>query len=273
LSDDTVVVGLTSIDIEKDACVKGLTTRTIGRIIHFHDVVTSTNELAREMAEGGAREGTVIIANSQSEGKGRNERRFHSPRGGIYLSIVLRPSLGPDEISVLPLVMGLAVSKAIQCTTFTEARLKWPNDVLIDGKKVSGIMTRSSVKGRNVEHVIVGIGINVNTSLDDLPEDIRQSSTSLRDVSGTDIDPNQFARDLLYFLDLVYSQFIDGQKEDLLDQWSSRSDTIGEEVRVLTSGGDVFGRALGLDQTGALVVRTDSGLERISSGDCIKLSA
>jgi BirA family biotin operon repressor/biotin-[acetyl-CoA-carboxylase] ligase len=258
--------------LEKDICTRGLTTRIIGKIINFHDVVISTNDIAKELAEGGAREGTVVVARKQTGGKGRLNRTFSSPDGGIYLSIILRPGLPPEEMASLPLIAGLSVSKAIQCTIFKEILLKWPNDVMKDGRKIAGILTTSSIKGRDIEYVIVGIGINLNTRIEDLPDDIRSIAGSVKDADGEDIDPNEFLRDLLYFLDLQYSQFISGDRESLLDQWSSRSETIGREVTVKTDSGEISGKALGLDQSGALIIRSKKGMERVDSGDCVNLS-
>lgn len=264
---------MTETTLDKDSCTRGLTTRLIGSVINFHDEVTSTNDVAREMAKGDAREGTVVMARSQTGGMGRLGRPFSSPVGGLYLSVILRPNMALGEISPLPLVVGLSVSKAIQCNTFKEASLKWPNDVQIEGKKVAGILVTSSAKGEKADHVIVGIGINLNTKIKDLPEDLQNIAGSLKEVTGNHIDPNEFTRDLLYFLDLHYSMFMEGQGESLMDQWVSRSSTIGTDVEVTTSNGYVRGKAIGIDQTGALVLQTKSGMARVDSGDCTSLTS
>lgn len=255
--------------LDKELCTRGLTTRIVGNVIHFHDEVTSTNDLARELAEGGAKEGTVVIANSQTGGKGRLDRTFSSPKGGIYLSVIFRPDESIEELSALPLVMGLSVSKAVQCTVFKEVKLKWPNDVLLDNRKISGILLTSSMKGRTVEYVIVGIGVNLNTEMSDLPEEISEIAGSLSGSCGKMLDPNEFTRDLIYFIDLNYMKFIDGDRELLLDQWSARSETIGSDVVVRTEKGEISGKALGVDQFGALILQTEEGMQRVDSGDCI----
>ncbi len=184
-------------ELEKDSCIKGLTTRVIGTVINFHDEVTSTNDIAVDLAKGGAKEGTVVMARVQTGGKGRNGRSFSSPRGGLYLSVILKPVIPIDDISSLPLVMGLSVSKAIQCSTYREARLKWPNDVLVEGKKVAGILMVTSIKSMDLDYVVVGIGINLNTDSSDLSEDARAVAGSLREITGNVTDPNEFSRDLM----------------------------------------------------------------------------
>lgn len=255
-------------EITKEECTKGLSTRVIGAVMNFHDEVASTNLIAEDLAQGGAKDGTVVISRSQTEGKGRNGRSFSSPKGGLYLSIVLRPPFDPEEASSLPLVIGLAVSKTVNCTIFKEASVKWPNDILVDGKKVAGILMTSKIAGRKLDHIIVGIGINLNTSLEDLPEELQDTAGSLKAMKGEHIDPNEFARDLLYMLDLNYSRFVEGQKEELLEQWSERAVAIGEEVEVTSPKGVKRGKFLGIDQTGALILRNGERMERIDSGDC-----
>jgi BirA family biotin operon repressor/biotin-[acetyl-CoA-carboxylase] ligase len=233
--------------------------------------VESTNDIASELASGGAMEGTVVMARSQTAGKGRNGRSFSSPRGGLYLSIILRPPLSIEEVYSLPLIMGLSVSKAIQCSTSMEARLKWPNDVLIDGRKVAGILMVPLVKGMDLEYVVVGIGINLNTDTERLSEEARSVAGSIKEITGKITDPNEFSRDLMYFLDLNYTQFLEGQKDDLLDQWTLRSDTVGSDVKVQMGSTEVKGKALGLDLSGALILQTEDGMKRITSGDCTNL--
>lgn len=257
---------------EKDSCTKGLTTRLIGTVINFHDQLGSTNEMATELAKGGAKEGTVVVARTQTKGKGRNDKEFSSPRGGIYLSVILKPDMPPDKIYTLPLVMGLSVSKAIQCSTSKVATVKWPNDVILEERKVAGILMVPSIKGMQLEFVIVGIGINLNTESENFSEEAGKVAGSIREITGKIIDPNEFLRDLMYFLDLNYSQFLNGQSEDLLDQWAKRSDTIGSEVKVTAGSREIRGKALGLDQTGALIVQTRGGMKRVTSGECTSLS-
>ncbi len=245
-----------------------LGTSIVGSSFEYHETVASTNDIVRERAEKGAREGLVIASSSQTEGRGRLNRAFSSPVGGLYLSVLLRPDIGPDGISTLPLMAGLAVSKAISTSTGLESELKWPNDVNIRGRKVCGILVESSVKGEKLDQVIIGIGINANTLPDDLPVEIRGRASSLRAESGKEVSIVDLLRDLVCFLDMQYLKFISGGTEELLDQWSERASTLGKDVRISDSSGSFTGKALGVDQTGALMVRTGEGLRRVDSGDC-----
>lgn len=245
----------------------GISPSLIGRDVEFFSEVTSTNVLAKEMAQKGCREGLVIIASNQTEGRGRMDRDFSSPEGGLYLSVVLRPHLPPSNVSILPLLIGLAVSKAISTTVFTETSLKWPNDVLIQNKKVCGILVESGVKGEKLEYVIVGIGINANSTMDQLPAELRETVTTLKEIKGKNIDIGDLIRHLICFLDMIYSQFLDGEIDILLDKWSERSSTIGNQVRVYTGGISIEGKALGVDRSGALMVSVDGSFQRVDIGD------
>lgn len=249
----------------------GLTTRTIGREVEFHGSLPSTNARASEMASEGCREGTVIIAGEQTQGAGRMGRSFSSPPGGLYLSVVLRPAVPPEQISSLPLIFGLSVAKAIGCTVSLNTELKWPNDVLIGGKKVCGILSTSTVSKAKVDHVVIGVGINANTKVTDLPQALAGSATTLHDVLGRELDLEELTKNLLYFMDLHYSQFIDGRTAELLEEWSSRSSTLKGMVRVETGSGTIEGMALGIDHAGALLVKTDDSISRVPSGDCVHL--
>ncbi len=251
--------------------IKGLRTRIIGNVVNFHSVVGSTNELAKEIALSGGEEGTVVVSNKQTEGVGRMGRRWESSEGGLYLSVVLRPNVGQDELSILPLITGLAVSKAISTTYMFETSVKWPNDILIGGKNTAGILTQSSMKGEKVEYVILGIGINVNNPMKDLPHDTRRRSTSISEVRGRDQDRGEMLRNLLTFLDLHYQRFLQGGGPQMLEEWSDRCETIGRAVRIQMVDDAIRGSALGIDETGALMVKQGLDIVRITSGDCVHL--
>ena len=254
------------------SCLDGMTCRRIGKVVNFHRSVPSTNDLAKEMADGGCADGTVVFAEEQTGGKGRAGRRWTSSEGGIYLSVVLKGEMDLKTVNSLPLIFGLAVSKTISTSAMIESGLKWPNDVLIGEKKVCGVLMEASVKAEEVEYVVVGIGLNVNNSLKDLDEETRERSTTLSDEIGEKLDRRELLRNLLYFLDLHYDRYLEGGVQRLLEEWSGRSKTIGKQVSVEDSSGDVVkGKALGVDQTGALMVRSGKKITRILSGDCVHL--
>lgn len=252
-------------------CLDGITCRRIGKVVNFHGEVSSTNKVAREMAEGGCIDGMVIVAESQSSGRGRLDRSWVSPAGGLYLSVVLRPDVPVGKTLPLPLIFSLSVSKVISVSALVESSVKWPNDVLISGKKVCGILVESSVKGEELEYIIVGIGINVNNDLSDLDEETRTRSTTLKQEKGETIDTRELLRDLLYLLDLHYDRFLEGGTLSMLDEWSERSSTIGKKVRVVGVRGELEGKALGVDQNGSLMLNTGSRISAVSEGDCYHL--
>ena len=259
-------------DVKMDSSyLRGMTCRRIGNVVNFHDSIPSTNDLAKEMAEGGCEDGTVVIAEKQTGGKGRNGRRWESPEGGLYMSVVLKGGLDLDNISTLPLIFGLAVSKAISTTTMMESSLKWPNDVLLYGNKVCGILMEASVKAEEVEYVVVGIGLNVNNRSEDLDPGIREGSISLSDRMGSEVDRKELLRNLLYMLDLHYDRYLGGGAALLLEEWTNRAETVGRDVRIEGPMGTVEGKALGVDQAGALMVRENRRITRVTSGDCLHL--
>jgi BirA family transcriptional regulator, biotin operon repressor / biotin---[acetyl-CoA-carboxylase] ligase len=247
--------------------LSGISTSLIGRDVEFFSEVTSTNILAKERAEDGCKEGLVIISSKQTGGKGRSNRTFVSPDGGLYLSVVLRPDQELSNMSILPLLAGLAVSKAISTTVLRESSLKWPNDVLMGGKKVCGILVESGVKGDKLEYVVIGIGINVNITMDQFPAELQEKASTLKEIIGDDVDLVELLRDLIYFLEILYGRFIEGEIDHILEKWSERSSTLGKQVRIQTSGGSMEGKALGVDQTGALMLKIDGSLHRIDVGD------
>ncbi len=251
--------------------IKGLRTRIIGNIVNFHSLVGSTDELAKDIALSGGEEGTVVVSNKQTEGMGRSGRRWESSEGGLYLSVVLRPNTGREEVSILPLISSLALSKAISTTYLIETSVKWPNDVLIGGKKTAGILTQTSMKDDEMEYVIIGMGINVNNPIKELPHDIRRKSTSLSEATGKDQDRGELLRNLLTFLDLHYQGFLQGGGPQLLEEWSDRCETIGRAVRIQMIDDTIRGSALGIDETGALMVKQGLDIIRITSDDCIHL--
>jgi len=245
----------------------GLTTSIIGSEVEFLGEVASTNSVAKERAQDKCKEGLIVVASSQNRGRGRLDRSFISPEGGLYLSVVLRPEPSQTPVSLLPLLAGLAVSKSISTTVLKETSLKWPNDVLMEGKKVCGVLVESSFKGDKLDHVVIGIGINVNSSTDQLPEDIRERATTIKDITGNKVDMEILLRDLISFLDILYGRFKRGEMESILDQWSERSSTIGKQVRVNTGKETLEGKALGLDQSGALMISVEGSLQRVDIGD------
>jgi biotin-[acetyl-CoA-carboxylase] ligase BirA-like protein len=182
----------------------GVKTDFFGQKIHYFTEVTSTNDVAKELAIKGAKEGTLVIAETQSRGRGRVGREWVSPEGGIWFSIILRPRVDPEDALKLTLMTAAVVTKVISNMFKLEAEVKWPNDVTINGKKVCGILAEMSTKGGLVDFVVIGVGINANVDLDFFPKSLKKFLTSLKEELGKDTDRNRFLCALLEELERCY---------------------------------------------------------------------
>jgi BirA family biotin operon repressor/biotin-[acetyl-CoA-carboxylase] ligase len=233
--------------------------------IHYFPEIGSTMDAARELARKGAREGTIVLAEAQTHGRGRLSRRWLSPEGGIYFTIILRPRISPAYAPRINLMVSVAVAVIIKKLFRLKAELKWPNDVLIEGKKVCGILAEMDAEMDVVNFVNVGIGINANTSV---PQ-FEKTATSLKDMLGRVISRKEFLRALLTEIERRQAQLME---PDLLAEWKKLSLTLDEDVRIMSLGEEVTGRAIDIDATGALVVRVkDGSLRTVLVGDCIHL--
>ena len=233
---------------------------------HFYKV-GSTNTAAMAAAAEGATEGSVFLAEEQTQGRGRGANSWQSPRStGIYCSVVLRPTLPPSDVLVLSLAAGLAVRAAIQqVDSGVNADLKWPNDVLIDGKKVCGILTEMNAEATRVRYVVVGIGINVNQS--GFPKELQ--ATSLRMASGSEWSRVELVAALLKSLDREYRRLLDDPRarESILRRFAESSSWMrGKSVRIEENGSTFEGTTEGFDSRGFLQVRTQAGLRTVLSG-------
>jgi BirA family biotin operon repressor/biotin-[acetyl-CoA-carboxylase] ligase len=243
-----------------------LTTRAFGRTLLCFDEVDSTNTVASERARAGTPEGTVVIAETQTRGRGRLGRAWVSPpHRNLYLSLVLRPDLPTEQLSCVSLVTGVAVCEAVG--EWTPASLKWPNDVLVAGRKIAGILIE--MEGEGAERFIVpGIGVNLNGERDDFPPELRDKAVSLRMASGATVDRARFAARLLYHLESRYEQLRALGFAPLAQRWEELSGCVGADVTIEERGRRVSGRVLGLAADGALRLRLPSGAEqRVVSGD------
>jgi BirA family biotin operon repressor/biotin-[acetyl-CoA-carboxylase] ligase len=237
--------------------------------IHHYDVVDSTNSMAKKMAS----EGTVVVAARQEDGKGRLDRKWLSPEGGLWFSVVLRPAINPAEASMVTLMAGVAVSEALR-EYGVNTEIKWPNDILIGGKKVCGILTEMRTGNGKVDFVVLGIGINVNLDIEELPEPVRESATSLKAETGRELDREVLLQNLLAGIGSTYEILRSGKKHEILEQWRKRSSTLGRSVRIETLKETVEGMALDVDDDGVLILETKDGNRcRFLAGDCIHLTA
>jgi len=243
--------------------VNNLETSFVGQRVVYYPSLTSTMEVAKREAQQGAAEGTVIIAGEQTAGKGRQERTWLSPRGNIALSIILYPSAA--YLPSLIMLASLAVVYSIESVTGLKPQLKWPNDVLIKGRKVCGILIESGVRGRKVDYAIIGIGINVNLWLADFPE-ISPIATSLSDELGREVPQLDFIRRLLVEVEKLYLTLPSG--ESIYQQWRDRLVTLGRRVQVSWGKTRYEGIAESVARDGSLLLRCpDGSLTKIVAGD------
>ena len=243
---------------------RDLETRFVGQRVIYYPSLTSTMEVAkREAARRGAAEGTVILADEQTAGKGRLERVWLSPRGNIALSVILYPSL--SYLPSLIMLASLAVVHSIEAATGLKSQIKWPNDVLIDGRKVCGILIESNVQGSTVKYAIIGIGINVNLRLADFPE-ILPIATSLSDELGRTVSRLSVIRCLLVEIERLYLALSAGGS--IYQEWRDSLVTLGREVRVKTGEAIYEGVAESVARDGSLLLRSSDGsLTKIVAGD------
>jgi len=224
--------------------------------IEYHDSIESTNDRARELAVAGE-SGVAVLADEQTGARGRLDREWASPSGGIWLSLVCRPDIPPAQAPIYTLAAAAATADAVDGIG-VDAEIKWPNDVLVDGQKLVGILTEMAGEADRVAWIVVGIGINANVDGDAVPE----TATTIRERVG-DTDRAALTRSLLERFD-----GLTGSPEDVLPAWRKAASTLGRRVRIATPDGDVVGEAIDVEFPGTLVVATDEGEERVSAGDC-----
>lgn len=243
--------------------------KLVGGIVHYFGEVASTNDTAHEIALMGAPEGTCVVAHSQTAGRGRLGRKwFSAPGAGIYLSVVLKPEINAELAPQLALVAGVAVAGAIRKTCHCDAKIKWPNDVTIGGKKVAGILAEMNSEGRQLGHLTLGIGINLNAERADFPAELSHIATSLKIETGRHVSTQELLDAVLLELDHFYKLYKGGASADIFKLWCALSDTIGRIIRVDGPGGPIEGKAVGLGPNGFLLVRKKNGsAEEIRSGD------
>jgi BirA family transcriptional regulator, biotin operon repressor / biotin---[acetyl-CoA-carboxylase] ligase len=244
-------------------------TKIIGRDIHVFEQTTSTNDVIEKLARDGVREGVVVFAESQTKGRGRLGRKWISPeRKGLWFSVLLRPDLRPQEATQLTVASATALRRAIQSETGLQPEIKWPNDILLGGRKVAGILTELSAELDRVKHVILGIGVDVNLGAGEFPPELRKHASSLKIESGRMISRPELAAAILRELDEDYARVSARKFAGIADEWEKQCTTIGKDVTVQIGDRKIRGRAESLDDAGALLLRTEHGrLETITGGD------
>ncbi len=239
-----------------------------GNIQHFVEI-DSTNNYAKKIANEGCAHGTVIVADRQTMGRGRIGRQWQSDTSeGIWVSLVLRPDLEPENIQIITLAASVAVVEAIKETQGIVCGIKWPNDIILDGRKLGGILTELSAEPGHVNYVVVGIGINANQDSEIFDYEIRQRAVSLKMHKGESVSRSHLLGSILTNFEKIYKYVLHGKNKDIIDKWTDYSVTIGKEVKVAYRDVEYIGTAQSIAHDGRLIVKCKDGVIReIAAGE------
>ena len=249
----------------------GLQTETIGRKIYYFDTIDSTQKFALGLATKPRENGSIVIAERQTHGRGRQNRKWVSPRGGIWLSILLKPNFEVYQASLFPMATSLALCMSIEKTLGIKPKLRWPNDVTLNGKKVAGILVDGSVQSNKIDYLVIGIGINFRVSPREISKNIKGATYGVTTLVGakSDVEPTVLLQSLLAEIETIYNKMISGNLKGIKEEWEKRSSTLGKRVKILTTGSEVSGKAVGLSEEGALLVLSRGRTHRVLVGDVL----
>lgn len=238
----------------------GLKTQFIGQSIYYRDSVDSTQKVALSLSHEKASEGTLVVADEQTAGRGRMDRKWHSPKGtGIWMSLLLRPNIPPQKAPQLTLLAAVAVARAIEEAAGITPEIKWPNDLLVNGKKITGILTELQAESDRIHSVIIGIGMNVNQKTGDFPEDLKVTATSIALETGKEVSRSMVIREFCAQFEKLYLMYLDKGFYPIKLLWESYAKGIGGRMRARTYNGVIEGRALGITSDGVLELEDDNG--------------
>ena len=257
--------------IKSDEIQKDLNTNYVGKELYIYKEVSSTNTIAKFLSRHEVENGTVIISEKQTHAKGRSGKYWESPLGGVWLSIILKPNVDHSRLPLITLATGVAVAKTLEKIGVENAEIKWPNDIMINGKKVCGILTEAVAKFNTIENVIVGVGIDANLDVDDFPEELQSGTTTLKGELGRKGDENLLIKLFLEEFEKISEIFYKKDYEAILKEWRKRSYTIGKIVEVREPFNIYYDAyVVGIGKEGALIVeKIDGTLEKVISGECI----
>jgi BirA family biotin operon repressor/biotin-[acetyl-CoA-carboxylase] ligase len=253
--------------LDADMIQSSLRTKWLGRDLRSFSEVTSTNEVAKSLAPH-CQNGVVILAETQTQGRGRLSRPWASPPGGVWMSLILKPEMPLARVYQINMAVSVAVSRAIFTLLGLEAGIKWPNDLMIGERKICGILMEISAEVGRLDYAVVGLGINANVRLSDFPEEWR--STSLARELGHEVNRRELIQRILLDIEEAYEMM--GSSE-IYEEWRRRSITLGRAVRITSNLGDIVGVVEDLFEDGALLLKTESGRQRVLAGDCIHMRA
>lgn len=246
--------------LSAEEVMAGLDTTRIGQLVYAYDEVVSTQPLAHELAAKGAPEGTIVLAELQTGGKGRLGRQWHSPKGsGIWMSLIIRPAIPLPKTPQMTLLTAVSMARTIQEQTGVPIKIKWPNDLYIGDKKVCGILTELHAEADCVHYLVIGIGINVNSEAHDFPEELAHIATSLRIESRRRVNRLELLQRFCRHFEETYDTYLQRGFQPVREEWEALSYTIGRWVNVQTISQKLEGRAVGLDEEGVLLIEDAAG--------------
>jgi BirA family biotin operon repressor/biotin-[acetyl-CoA-carboxylase] ligase len=255
-------------DLNPDAVKGGLGQSLFATHVVYHETLDSTNILARKLASAGAPHGTIIITEEQTAGRGRRGRSWLSPgRANLTFSVLLRPALIVDKVFTLTMILALACVEAVQKKTGLSCMIKWPNDLYAGGKKLSGILTEFASRDRRVEWVVLGLGLNVNWYPAE-GETMSHLATSIQAETGKTVSRNELLVEILMQFEAYYNDVLSGRTEEVYERWNDFSLVLGKQVVIESDQTKITGKALRIDQDGALIIEDGEGKEqKIIHGD------
>lgn len=253
--------------IQPEQVSDALHTQILGKKIVYYERVDSTNTVAKKLADQGADDGTVVVAEEQTGGRGRLERSFLSPFAqGLWFSVIIRPNFPPMEVSRMTLVAAVAITKVLRKLGLIHCGIKWPNDILVHGKKLVGILTELNASVEKINYLVMGIGINTGLSKKALPKELKKIVTSFA-IEDVPVQRNRLLVELLQQLEQYYIIAQEQGFAPILEEWKVLSCTLGQNVNVIASDKIFSGKAVDLDENGNLLVDTGNGIERVLAGD------
>ena len=252
---------------------KDLKTESIGKRVYYFEEIDSTQNFAEQIALDEKENGTIVIAEKQTAGKGRLDRKWTSPKGGIWFSLIIHPKFDISTSTLVPIAGAVALAKAIKNTLNIDVSVKWPNDITLNGKKVAGMLVDASFQANNIDYLILGIGINFDIDATKIEKRLSKSVNfygvnSLRKRNDS-TPPKILLREFLVQFEKTLIQLNKGEKAKIVKEWTKKADKIGKKVSINTSDGKISGVAKGIDNDGALKLKTSKGVKKIFVGDVV----
>ena len=252
---------------------KDLKTKTVGKRVYYFEEIDSTQNFAEQIALDEKENGTIVIAEKQTAGKGRLDRKWTSPKGGIWFSLIIHPKFDVSTSTIVPIAGAVALAKAIKNTLDIDVSVKWPNDITLNGKKVAGMLVDASFQANNIDYLIIGIGINFDIDAKKIEKRLSKSANfygvdSLRKKDDK-TPPKILLREFLVQFEKTLIQLNKGEKAKIVKEWTKKADKIGKKISINTSDGKISGVAQGIDNDGALKLKTSEGIKKIFVGDVV----